>query len=250
MNQNNAESFKRNGYVICRNFADKETLQRINDAVDDSLLPPLGPLEFEVDVQYPGSPTSYDSPGGYTPRRFLNAYSRSKVFREWASNPNITSMLKELLGSQGIQVSQNHHNCFMTKYPGYSSATLWHQDQRYWSFDRPDLVSVWLAVGHENKNNGCLRAIPESHNMEFDRGQFDAALFFREDLDENIALMDTAVDLELNPGDVLFFHSKTLHAANHNAADKIKKSLVFTYHCETNKPIPHTRSAKLPDIKV
>ena len=60
-------------------------------------------------------------------------------------------------------MSQAHHNCVMTKNPGYSSETHWHQDIRYWSFQQPELVSVWTALGREHKGNGCLRVLPGSH---------------------------------------------------------------------------------------
>jgi len=41
-----------------------------------------------------------------------------------------------------LELSQAHHNCIMTKNPAFSSATGWHQDIRYWSFQKPELVSV------------------------------------------------------------------------------------------------------------
>jgi phytanoyl-CoA hydroxylase len=65
----------------------------------------------------------------------------------------------------------------MTKNPSYSSITNWHQDIRYWSFERPELVSVWLALGREYFENGCLLVLPGSHAMEFAAEQFDENLF-------------------------------------------------------------------------
>ena len=70
----------------------------------------------------------------------------------------------------------------MTKHPGFSSATLWHQDIRYWLFDQPELVSVWLALGDETEHNGGLKLIPGSHRQDLDRGHYDAAFFLRSDL--------------------------------------------------------------------
>ena len=145
-------------------------------------------------------------------------------------------------------MSQNHHNCMMTKHPGYSSATLWHQDIRYWLFDQPDLVSVWLALGDETQDNGGMKLIPGSHSQHIDRGRFDGALFLRQDLPENQALIETAVSAELSRGDVLFFHSRTLHAAGRNNTDQVKASVVFTYHDVNNQPLAGTRSAAYPDI--
>ena len=240
--------FTDQGFIIERKLANAQLCSEMREAVLSSVNPPLAPVEFETDVQYPGSPADRLSPGGNTPRRLLHAYTRDRIFRDWASSSDVTQRVKQLLDADSISISQNHHNCVMTKHPGYSSATLWHQDNRYWLFDRPDLVSVWLALGQEQDENGGMQLIPGSHHGHIERGRFDGALFLRQDLQENQALIDTAVSAQLEPGDVLFFHSRTLHAAGRNNTDQIKTSLVFTYHAGDNEPIAGTRSAAYPDI--
>ena len=152
------------------------------------------------------------------------------------------------MGSDQLMISQNHHNCVMTKLPGFSSKTGWHQDIRYWCFDRPELINVWLALGDEYPENGGMRLIPGSHRLDLDRGRFDAAMFLRPELPENIELLNAAVDARLSAGDVLFFHCRTLHAAGNNTTQESKYSLVFSYHATDNLPIPQTRSGRLPDI--
>ncbi|MEX1238043.1 MAG: phytanoyl-CoA dioxygenase family protein, partial [Pseudomonadales bacterium] len=131
-----------------------------------------------------------------------------------------------------------------------SSATRWHQDNRYWAFDQENLVSVWLALGDETRANGCLRVIPGSHRMDMEPGRFDAALFLRTDIAENKSLLTGANALELSAGDVLFFHSKLFHAAGRNRTDETKLSVVFTYHEKSNHPIEGTRSAQFPGIEL
>ena len=243
-------SFKRDGFVVVPNLATTEICQEMRDVASDHLQAQLAPIEYEVDVQYPGSPNTKASEGGETTRRLLHAYARHPVFRRWATDDNLKKILLNLFGVPGIRLSQCHHNCVMTKRPGYSSATLWHQDNRYWSFDEQNLISVWLAVGRETKQNGCLRVIPGSHRLEIEPGRFDANLFLRSDLEENKSLLNSAIKLELEPGDVLFFHSRLFHAAGRNLSDETKYSVVFTYHEEENKPILGTRSARFPSISL
>jgi phytanoyl-CoA hydroxylase len=147
-----------------------------------------------------------------------------------------------------VQLAQAHHNCVMTKQPRYSSVTGWHQDIRYWSFERPELVSVWLALGHEYPDNGCLSLIPGTHLLELSRERLDGALFLRADMPDNRALIDARVTPLLEPGDVLFFHCRTFHAAGANRTADTKFSLVFTYHTADNRPVPGTRSAALASV--
>lgn len=245
-------AFERDGYLVVRGLCPEATRERLLEVSAEHLNPVLGPVEYEADVGYPGSPENRLVEGGNTPRRLLNAYSRDAAFRDWSTGAEVGEQLRAIFntefGHENVQLSQCHHNCLMTKHSGYSSATLWHQDIRYWSFDRPELVSVWLALGAENEKNGALKVIPGSHRLELDRGRLDSALFLRTELAENQKLLASAKSVPLEPGDVLFFHCRLFHAAGMNLTEQVKQSLVFTYHAADNRPIPETRSALLPSI--
>ena len=245
-----ATAFARDGYLLVRGLADHFLLQQMREKVQQALNPLQAPVEFEADVGYPGAPAAREATGGNTSRRLLHAYSRDAVFKRWASSPAITDILHSLMGSPQVCLSQCHHNCVMTKHPGHSSQTMWHQDIRYWSFDQPELISVWLALGDERENNGALRVIPGSHNVHIDRGRLDQHLFLRPELEQNQVLIDSAVQLELAAGDVLFFHCRVFHAASANSTREVKLSTVLTYHTADNQPIPGTRSAQYPSVLV
>jgi phytanoyl-CoA hydroxylase len=136
----------------------------------------------------------------------------------------------------------------MTKHPLYGSLTAWHRDIRYWSFEREDLVSVWLALGEEQIDNGALWFVPGSHRMVFDGDRFDAAKFFRTDRADNAEVLRAADSPRLAPGDAVFFHCNTLHSAGKNRTDAVKFSLVYSYHGGSNVPKPGTRSASKPEL--
>jgi phytanoyl-CoA hydroxylase len=242
------QDFARDGYLIVRGLAAPARCRALIDEIDRCLAPPLGPLELEAELGYPGAPAGIAARGGQTPRRLLNAYSRGPLFRDWARAPEVTQPLTDLLDRRPFALVQAHHNCIMTKYPEYGSETGWHQDIRYWSFAAPELINAWLALGPEGRAEGGMRVIPGTHRMRLEPAQFDAALFLRPDLPENRPLLGRAVDLELDCGDVLFFHCRLLHAAGRNATERVKRSLVFTYNPMGNEPLPGSRSARLAQI--
>ncbi|MFT7242884.1 MAG: phytanoyl-CoA hydroxylase [Candidatus Azotimanducaceae bacterium] len=243
-------SFQRDGFLVVPGLLEDHIIEQMRVVADDHVAAQLAPVEYEVDVQYPGSPLNAKAEGGETTRRLLHAYSRHEVYRNWASDSSIKAILQDLFAARNIELSQCHHNCIMTKHPGFSSATLWHQDNRYWSFDEQNLISVWTALGDENRENGCLRVIPGSHHLVLDPGCFDAAMFLRPDLPTNKLLIQNAIRVELKRGDVLFFHSKLFHAAGRNLTGEVKYSLVYTYHESSNRPIRDTRSARSPGIPI
>ncbi len=241
--------FGRDGYAIVRGLAPERLRRRMLEVAQEHLKRAVQPLEYEADVRYPGAPASQHAPGGRTVRRLLQAYSRDAAFATWATSPEIAHPLRALLGPS-VQLSQAHHNCVMTKDPRYSSVTNWHRDIRYWAFERPELVSVWLALGQERHVNGCLRVLPRSHTLDFAPGRLDEAQFLRTDVEENAALLAKEVSVELDPGDVLFFDSRLFHAAGRNQTADTKFSVVYTYHAADNRPLPGSRSASLPDISL
>jgi phytanoyl-CoA hydroxylase len=239
--------FERDGYVIVRALAGRAAVNRMATLAREYLAAQAGPVEYEADVNYPRAPTSRDAPGGRTVRRLLQAYARDAVFRDWATASIVGDRMKQLLGPR-VELSQSHHNCIMTKDPSYSSITSWHQDIRYWAFERPELVSVWLALGMERRENGCLLLLPGSHAMDFAAARLDDAKFLRPDHEQNRTLLHTQLAAELDAGDVLFFHCRLFHAAGHNQTAATKYSVVFAYHAAGNRPLAGTRSAALPDI--
>ena len=249
LNDIETAAFERDGYIVVRNMVPQQRCGELRRIATDHLIQLIAPIEYEVVVGYPGAPTNMSSPGSDASRRLLQAFARDEAYRLWALDPEVKRILACLLQTkENLFLSQCHHNCIMTKEPGYSSVTLWHQDSRYWAFDYENLVSVWLALGKEDETNGCLRVIPGSHKLDLDSGRFDASIFLRPDLSENKLLIDQAVTVELDPGDVLFFHSRLFHAAGRNPSDETKFSVVFTYHQASNKPIKSTRSARFPSI--
>lgn len=245
-----ASVFATDGFLVLRGVLDAQTCAMARRDIRAALDPVVGPAEYEADVGYPGAPGTRDAEGGQTPRRLLHAIARSEVLRALALDETVADSLRAVMGTTHIQLSQCHHNCVMTKHPGFSSATLWHQDIRYWSFDRPELVSAWFALGAETRKNGALKVIPGSHRLSLGRGRLDRDLFLRPELEENRALIHQAIPVELEQGDVLLFHCRLFHAAGKNLSDQVKLTPVFTYHEATNRAIPGTRSDQLPSIDV
>lgn len=241
-------AFERDGFVVAGGLCPPARLRQMQLSVERDLAAALAPVEYEADVAYPGAPSGRDAPGGHTVRRLRDALGRDPVFADWACCGAMTDWVRALLQTREIRVVRAHHNCIMTKHPDYSSATGWHQDIRYWSFDRPELVNAWTALDGESRDNGGMRLIPGSHRAVFDSRAFDPDRFFRSEHPPNRPWIDSAIQVDLQPGDVLFFHAALLHAAGRNLTDRRKRAVVFSYRPEGNRPLPGTRSAAGGDL--
>lgn len=236
------EQFRNDGFLVFRKLAPAPACDAMLEVVRAHLQREVAPVEYEAEVGYAGAPDSLDAPGGRTVRRLRNAYQRDACFREWAEDERIVQWLRQLL-EEPVCLTLAHHNCVMTKHPNFGTATGWHRDIRYWSFARNDLVAVWLALGAESEENGALHVIPGSHRLQIDRRQLDDLDFLRPDVPENQALFAQGQVLELQKGDVVFFHSGLFHAAGRNATGQVKHSVVFAYRGQSNPPVEGSRSA-------
>lgn len=240
--------FQENGYLIKRNFVDLQMLSQMQKVIKDHLVKKVEPFELEQEVNYPGSPKTLAEKGGDTIRRLLLAYGRHDVFKQWAKNAHVLSVLAQLFKSQSLFLVQSHHNCIMTKQPEYSSETHWHKDIRYWNFQHNFLINTWLPLGDETVENGCLQVIPGTHKWNVCKDRLDKRLFLRKDLKDNQKWLDQSTSVTLNQGDLLFFHASLFHAAGRNHTQVSKNAVVFTYHTDDNAPIEGSKSVKFDEI--
>ena len=249
------QQFHQDGFLILRDFADKEKCNAILDVAKAHLKHKIEPIETEVGYggkskAYRTDVTDYNKEeAGTTVRRLRQVYSRDILFKEWMEDEKIRPVLQQILNDQ-VVITTAHHNSIMTKMPHQSTETRWHQDRRYWRYSNDNLVSIWLALDDENSDNGVLEFIPGSHRMSLKPDQFDEKEYLRDDFDKNIPIIEKKVSTALEKGDVVLFHSLLLHRANKNDTDKPKISFVYTVKGASTKVIEGTRSAEYPEIKL
>jgi phytanoyl-CoA hydroxylase len=229
--------FYDNGYLIKKNFVGVNHINQLQKKVHEHLEKRIQPFELEQQVHYPGSPVTLEEKGGDTIRRLLMTYSRDKLFKAWAENPQVLVLIKSLLNSQELFFVQSHHNCVMTKQPQFSSETHWHKDTRYWNFENQHLINTWLPLDDETKENGCLQILPGSHLWDTPKENLDGRLFLNKELKKNQQWLEKSINVELKKGDLLFFHAAIFHAAGRNHTHKSKNAVVSTYHSENNQEI-------------
>jgi phytanoyl-CoA hydroxylase len=234
-------AYHRDGFLVLPGFLSVGDTKLILEAIQALVAKAEAPIESEEvyhDIQ---------EKEVITLRRLRQVYDRDPLIASWMTSKEIRPILRQLLGETPV-LTLAHHNSIMTKMPSEISYTCWHQDRRYWDFENDNLLSIWLALGEERLENGLLEFIPGSHLETFSKDQFDHKVCFRDDIEKNQALISKRVHVDLNPGDVVLFHCKTLHAADANRTKTPKVSLVYTVKGESNRPIQGTRSSRYPEI--
>jgi ectoine hydroxylase-related dioxygenase (phytanoyl-CoA dioxygenase family) len=218
------DSFKRDGYVVVKNFCSKQEIDRLYGIAlaDDA----MRKNALDLNDQF-GKKTKLSL--WFTPGNDVFGY--------------LTRSEKMVYGAGQLLESDapvcHFHSKLMQKEPKVGGAWEWHQDYGYWyknQFMFPDqLLSVMVALTKANKENGCLQVIKGSHKL----GRVNHG-FAGEQVGADMIMVNNAlktmelVYCELEPGDALFFHSNTLHRSEANLSDHPRWSIISCYCSQSN----------------
>ena len=152
----------------------------------------------------------------------------SRAFLDLARDPEIVELVSGVLGDD-IVLWGCHVFC---KPAGDGYETPWHQDGHYWPIRPLANCTVWVALEESSRENGCLRVIPGSHaarqlhehlheersdltlNQRLAAGSFDEA---------------SAVDIELEPGEMSLHDVYMIHGANANRSTRRRTGVALRY---------------------
>ncbi len=174
-----------------------------------------------------------DNPG-IRPEKLVSAHLEngregvkgSRAFLELAQDAQLVELISDAIGADvilwGCQV--------FCKPGGDGLETPFHQDGHYWPIRPLATCTAWIALDPSKKENGCLRVVPRSHagkelfpHLREDRE--DLVLTNRiQDFDES-----TAVDIELEPGQMSLHDVYMIHGATVNRSPMRRAGVAIRY---------------------
>ena len=83
---------------------------------------------------------------------------------DFVREPAILDAAEDIIGPNILAFGSR----FWVKPGGDGSFVSWHQDSAYFGCDPHDMVTCWVALTPANRENGCLRFMPRSHNIGYD----------------------------------------------------------------------------------
>lgn len=149
-------------------------------------------------------------------------------FMDVCRDPDILDAVEQLIGPDivlwGCQA--------FCKPPGDGMEVPWHQDGNYWPIRPLATCTLWIAIDESHVDNGCLRVIPGSHRT---RQLTEHQKEDRTDLVLNQRVVDgefdetTAVDVELEAGQMSFHDVYMIHGSNPNRSTRRRTGLAIRY---------------------
>jgi phytanoyl-CoA hydroxylase len=218
------EQYKDDGYLIVKGFLNPDEVSKLYKiAIDDKAM-----SNNAINVN--------DSTGK---RSKLSLWYKpgDDVYGLLTRSESLVKSVDKLLDGEAKVC--HFHSKLMQKEPKVGGAWEWHQDYGYWyknEFLFPgQMMSVMVAITEANKANGCLQVIRGSHKMGrvehgFAGEQVGASQHY---VDLALQTMDL-IYVELEAGDVLFFHSNLLHRSEANLSERPRWSMISCYNRSSN----------------
>jgi len=212
LSQDERNFYAREGYVVPGWKFPKEKIDKMRAALDRLIA---------------------DNPG-VRPEKLVSAHLEngkegvkgSRAFLDLARDPQLVELISDAIGEDvilwGCQV--------FCKPGGDGLETPFHQDGHYWPIRPLATCTAWIALDPSKKENGCLRVAPRSHAG---KKLFPHLREDREDLvlTNRIEVFDesTAVDIELEPGQMSLHDIYMIHGATVNRSPMRRAGVAIRY---------------------
>lgn len=215
------DAYRSNGVVLIRGLF-KDWVDTIKAGIERNMASP-GPFASENLKQGQSG-------------RFFDDYcnwTRIEEFEDVIRNSQAGQVAAALMESETVQIFHDH---VLVKEPGTTLATPWHQDSPYYFVEGEQTLSLWCPV--DPVKEASLRMVAGSHLWEkpvLPTRWASATDFYP---DENIYMPVPDPDAEgmhileweMEPGDAVAFHYKTLHGARGNLTDIRRRAFSLRFN--------------------
>ena len=237
------EAFGRDGAVCVRDAFSAGELSLLEQGIEQNL---SSPSSRALVASRP------DDPGRFF-EDFCN-WQRIPEYERFVRESPAAEIAAQLMGSDRVRLFHDH---VLVKEPATRQPTPWHQDQPYYNVDGRQVCSLWLPVDPVDRAS-TLEFIAGTHlgpwlmPRTFMAGE--AKWFPEGTLDELPDVEGNRAGFrilawELEPGDGVFFHMLTLHAAGGATMRRRAFSIRFLGDDAVHAPRRWTTSPEFPGLE-
>jgi ectoine hydroxylase-related dioxygenase (phytanoyl-CoA dioxygenase family) len=199
------EGYRRDGAVCVRGAFTEAEVELVAEGIERNL----------ADPSPRGIVASRDDDAGRFFEDFCN-WDRIGEYEQFIRESRAAAVAAALMGSEQVRL---YHDHLLVKEAGTAQPTPWHQDQPYYNIDGSQTCSMWMPVDPVARD-ATLEFVAGSHLGPWLMPRSfmdDQARWFPEGSLEELPEIDRdaapIIGWALEPGDAVFFHMLTLHAA-------------------------------------
>lgn len=213
--------YETNGYIVIRRLVPLDLLIKCSKRFDD-----IATGVVDKDIM-----TVMRDVSDRTSVNKIQDITQDEVLRQYIEYNPMLDLVEAFTGPNIIAV----HSMLIAKPPDSgtdSSRHPPHQDLYYFPFRPADkIVASWTAIEPCDVLNGCLFVSPGSHLPQklyphgYPPGAINAMYHGIQDLPSTTKW----IDLEMQPGDTVFFHPLLVHGSGVNKSNRTRKAISCHY---------------------
>ena len=204
------------GYFIQRQVLSKQEVESIRQALHQEAQRLADQTSFKDALL---ESTAKDDPQAVPVherfRKLSQLFNLAEVWDCWLANPRVLAHIQAFLGDTIL----NKYASAFLKPAQIGGPTPWHQDIALWRDNNVNAMNAWLAIDPSTQENGCLQMVPGSHT-----GDIIPHVTYEDsihgELPRELCRDLNVVHIDLQPGDVVYWHSNLWHYSPPNTSDQ------------------------------
>ncbi|MDA7549075.1 phytanoyl-CoA dioxygenase family protein [Gammaproteobacteria bacterium] len=208
--------FRKEGYLIVKNFLDKEEHEELNRTCN-TLTNYAKTISAHTQENW-----LMNSPNN--PMMLQGAMQKHDTFKKLGRNTKLLRVARTLLRT-------NHLSTYISKFfpmiPKEGKSVDWHQDNYYIEANPDKLISCDVFINGARKDNGCLRIVKNSHKHDIFDHKIQSHQEWINWIDLKAGL--DIIDLELDEPFAVFFHPNLIHGCYENKSQDYRYSVAWEY---------------------
>jgi phytanoyl-CoA hydroxylase len=212
-----AQAFARDGFFVARGLFRNRVASLEREF--DRICAQLDRSGEETNARWGGAASDAVNGPGKVVQHTHNVQRYSAVWAQLWFDQAFLDLTEQFLGPDIVL----HHTKLFRKPAEKGAAFPMHQDWSYFPTLKDTNLAAIVYVADADDAMGCLRAHPGSHKagrMADSSGMSDIGEVQRR------YPLETATVLDGKAGDVVFFHSLTVHGSRINSSDRVRKTVL------------------------
>lgn len=244
-NESLQQKFEEQGYVILSCVLEPEVIEGVRAEMEGLVEAEAQKLQQsgKIEHAYRDEPFEtrlyrlYESRLDAAPRRFKPELHLADMFPLFF-HPRLLDVIEPILGGE-IRLYPNY--TVRPEFPEWEGhQVLWHQDGGYTGGSDPEgltvdqlrMANMWTPLVPVNVENGCMQFIPGTHRLG--AVPHESRTHYLEIVRSQLEpLLDNAIDIVLDPGDVVLFSNMLFHQGLPNRSNQIRWSVDWRYQDAT-----------------
>ena len=225
------EEYKKNGFVILKQFFSWKLLKEFEESLQSLLSVSLEKNNISSTDYFHKAFRELDKKDHSEIKSIYETLRNSDKTGNIIYYPPLVEVVKELLGMSRTQmIYLIYHICRLDPPEDGRFLYGWHQ-QSFYSVFEADEVQLWMPViGKNTKEMGTISILEGSHKRELPHYIHKIKDGHEQMIipDENVkGFKERFIEIEL--GDILLFHPYLIHRSNQNFSEKVRYSIVASY---------------------